>query len=809
MKIARKFMAFVISFAMLFGTFSPLLSNVAYANGDGEDVQTYKIKFQNALPGNDQYTGEGEYDVIHWEFAREDEQNPGTEYVFCRMEEKNDQNEWRTINTYSVDNQSVIANLTVNKGESVSEKYRIRFDDITDRFNILKDGNKLTQGEGYIVTEERETLINTIENGMNIDISRRVVKEIEFNAGGALQEDSQTILYNVDNKDVSLKLGTISQGVFTPINIVDISESDDVLCQIENSYNGYYLNVDAEEGSEYELIINGNNENVRIESGYVDLSAFDQQGKISVCIQGMNQGGPNNPGGEPNEEKIVEFSDGDFDEDNNRVVYTLKEHNEETGEETENTVSIQIGKLNDQDEFVPVQINRSVNQENPQEVHIEAHFNDESKQFTGYYLKVDELPQNIRYELYIDDRVETNRIDNEGLVNLDGITNNFINVWINNEQGEEPNEMKSAEFFGATLENGKATYKILEEDEETGNEVEKTVTAQIVKLNESGIYIPTEIDSHTDENGNLRVQTEFEDESKEFRGYYIKVENQENANIKLLVNGREEGIDNGLYSLEGRRDNHLDIEIVDENWNPDFGNSEATIKVSGGDGSYQDGDKEVPYSESYIEAIFAINDGPLESIGPNDEKVDIVTGKKYAERPINYGDEEENDSIIISFGAEKGKKYVGTVVINGESYNVDELIDYNNKYNLLKHFRDSFILFDIEVPKSNDNRYEIVLNLEPIGNDINLDELELSAAALDELMDQMERALEQTENLEMEDLFTEDGLNRGAEALVEAASRENGALDINFLGNNAEERVANAKLLLSTILAEDENEAII
>ena len=82
-----------------------------------------------------------------------------------------------------------------------------------------------------------------------------------------------------------------------------------------------------------------------------------------------------------------------------------------------------------------------------------------------------------------------------------------------------------------------------------------------------------------------------------------------------------------------------------------------------------------------------------------------------------FYDANDNEKVIISFGALFLKKYVGKVVVNNEEFVIydesrppeENLIDYNNRTDWLNHYRGQMVGFDVEVAKA--DHYDIVADL--------------------------------------------------------------------------------------------------
>ena len=111
------------------------------------------------------------------------------------------------------------------------------------------------------------------------------------------------------------------------------------------------------------------------------------------------------------------------------------------------------------------------------------------------------------------------------------------------------------------------------------------------------------------------------------------------------------------------------------------------------------------YANSFKKAIISINDYPI------NEEVEIG-GDLPAENHAKYNDDAElNGKVRFSFSTLFIEKYVGDIVINGETFNVTEnLLDYSNRTEWLNHYSHQMTTFEILVDKSENNVYNIKVN---------------------------------------------------------------------------------------------------
>lgn len=153
------------------------------------------------------------------------------------------------------------------------------------------------------------------------------------------------------------------------------------------------------------------------------------------------------------------------------------------------------------------------------------------------------------------------------------------------------------------------------------------------------------------------------------------------------------------------------------------GNSTAILRVKGGAGSYtekfydEEQQKEVSetkyYADSYSDARFAINGGYVRDLRPEDEIKDTNGNRLYSEFTYNYNAEETDTKVTISFKTLFIQAFKDTIKVNNNTYQVADYIDYSDRTDYLNAYSQQELSFDIEVPKADDNIYEIEVNVGP------------------------------------------------------------------------------------------------
>lgn len=145
------------------------------------------------------------------------------------------------------------------------------------------------------------------------------------------------------------------------------------------------------------------------------------------------------------------------------------------------------------------------------------------------------------------------------------------------------------------------------------------------------------------------------------------------------------------------------------------GDTEATIRIRGGEGSFDDSiydedhniieERIVNYTDTYHEGSYSINDGWFQQPMPEDQ----VEGEDYSEINVRYNDDPESDTVVLGFAALWHMRYVDAIVINGENYNIP--VDYDDQLSYLEHYGGQVVTFGIEVPKADDNFYDVTVKI--------------------------------------------------------------------------------------------------
>lgn len=145
------------------------------------------------------------------------------------------------------------------------------------------------------------------------------------------------------------------------------------------------------------------------------------------------------------------------------------------------------------------------------------------------------------------------------------------------------------------------------------------------------------------------------------------------------------------------------------------GNTEAVLRVHGGEGSFDDSiydemgnlieERTVQYADTYTEGSFSINDGWFYQLSPED----AIDGTNYSEATYRYDDEPENDSVVLGFATLWHMRYVDAITVNGVDYDIP--VDYDDQSSYLNHYGGQMVTFGIEVPKAVDGVYDITVKI--------------------------------------------------------------------------------------------------
>lgn len=156
------------------------------------------------------------------------------------------------------------------------------------------------------------------------------------------------------------------------------------------------------------------------------------------------------------------------------------------------------------------------------------------------------------------------------------------------------------------------------------------------------------------------------------------------------------------------------------------GNHTAIIRINGVEGTYkemvydpetgEEREEEFHYDgpDSVAnETRFNINDGAIWRLLKEGETIDDIGWYLYNEIEYKYDANEDDETIKLGLFTEWHKKF-SEIKINGEQVEIP--IDYDDKASWLNHVNNEYVGFNIEIPKTNNDIYEITVKIDP--NDI-------------------------------------------------------------------------------------------
>ena len=213
----------------------------------------------------------------------------------------------------------------------------------------------------------------------------------------------------------------------------------------------------------------------------------------------------------------------------------------------------------------------------------------------------------------------------------------------------------------------------------------------------------------------------------------------ENTQAEAWINGQQVVLSGNSYTWSNLQTKNevgddyrgYEIEFIfresGDNPNPDpnplpVGNQTATLRVKGGDGSYnrahtdpetgEEITETVHYTDTYAEAHFAINDSFPEDLRPESEVYDPETGNfLYNELTQHYNGEDDDTTVGLHISTLWNLKLVNNIVVNDVPYPVSDYIDYDNMESWLAHYGGQEVGITLTVPKAADGVYNIVVDV--------------------------------------------------------------------------------------------------
>lgn len=126
------------------------------------------------------------------------------------------------------------------------------------------------------------------------------------------------------------------------------------------------------------------------------------------------------------------------------------------------------------------------------------------------------------------------------------------------------------------------------------------------------------------------------------------------------------------------------------------GDTDATLRLRGGDGEWTRGDDVFSYAETYPEVSVSINGGWFwRAPVPVNEMGEPVV-PEYIEDTYIYYSDPEDETVDMTFETLWHYRLVDTIVINGTSYTVADYINYDDQEDWWNHYSGQTVGFMIE-----------------------------------------------------------------------------------------------------------------
>lgn len=159
------------------------------------------------------------------------------------------------------------------------------------------------------------------------------------------------------------------------------------------------------------------------------------------------------------------------------------------------------------------------------------------------------------------------------------------------------------------------------------------------------------------------------------------------------------------------------------------GNTTAIIRVNGFDGEYtetfidpetgEEREETRPYNGRGAvcnETKFNINDGKIWGLLPEGEVENGDGWFQYNEIEYSYDEKEGDTTIKLGLFTQWHQKFSDKIVINNDKehpYYVSDYIDYDDAGDWLEHQRDGYVGFYLTIPKTEDNIYYVMVQIDP------------------------------------------------------------------------------------------------
>lgn len=116
-------------------------------------------------------------------------------------------------------------------------------------------------------------------------------------------------------------------------------------------------------------------------------------------------------------------------------------------------------------------------------------------------------------------------------------------------------------------------------------------------------------------------------------------------------------------------------------------------------------------SDSCLDAGFSINDGFINGARREDAVLD-GDNVLYYKLDYHYNGDGSADKINLRFETLWNRKFSGDIFVNGHAFTVSDYVNYADQKSWLDHYNRQTVGFVLEVPKTNNNIYEITIGVE-------------------------------------------------------------------------------------------------
>ncbi len=262
-----------------------------------------------------------------------------------------------------------------------------------------------------------------------------------------------------------------------------------------------------------------------------------------------------------------------------------------------------------------------------------------------------------------------------------------------NNQGEnnppQPAQMADLEY---TINFGTATWEVRDENVSATVQGKNITNGDVViKGNET-----IKLNGFNPEYMQVVIKVANPNETPD-QYYTVKLNVDQNNQTKIMELARPDFLPNDIPLIFAVERKSADLP---ENNLPEP-NTSAKVTVSSSES----------HAGSYVEARLGINGYPIEIPFPEGDNQVSPVSVHFDNIPYFYDEQNDEGKVTINCASLFIEKYVGTITINGERFNVSDFINYGDRTDWLNHYDHQCVGFNIVVDKA--DSYDIVCDLEP------------------------------------------------------------------------------------------------